>query len=405
MTKKNLLIVLDPVSHGVSAQLEILKPIVKYLAQRFNLTIYSSIISDSVKEDLKRLGAHVATPTRKFSISGKVLNILRSHNESMLWLSAWVAQSLFLRNSHFLSRTVRLDDYDVKINMTNPTFMPCDIWWNQGYPLYHTLDLSIRNYRFPLRLAFFFLRPFMEMLDWKMLNRQRDNSKSVAFNSKSLADYYSEFGFPPGDVIYPAKDLNNFVPSKTPPTRDYVLTYLGKETELSALKKITQRGIPMISFGGKLPKGMKMASSLPGVVNLGYVSDEKLVQLFQNALFTAFPFTNEQFGLIPLESMACGTPVLTYNRGGPGETVLDNETGWLVSDENEFVKKASELWVSKSVLHIDIEKCRLRALQYDQNMVGKKLLNLIERALPEKTPRSEVVNPPAPAVAVVPSSE
>ncbi|WP_054857872.1 glycosyltransferase [Vulcanisaeta sp. JCM 16159] len=69
-----------------------------------------------------------------------------------------------------------------------------------------------------------------------------------------------------------------------------------------------------------------------------------MVKLYANAKFTVFPFIHEPFGYVPVESMACGTPVLTYGKQGPGETVINNETGWLVDNPGEFVRLAVKLW-------------------------------------------------------------
>jgi glycosyltransferase involved in cell wall biosynthesis len=52
----------------------------------------------------------------------------------------------------------------------------------------------------------------------------------------------------------------------------------------------------------------------------------------------------EPAGYIPLESMACGTPVLTYAWQGPGETVKNNKTGWVVSTREEFSEMALRIW-------------------------------------------------------------
>jgi glycosyltransferase involved in cell wall biosynthesis len=58
-------------------------------------------------------------------------------------------------------------------------------------------------------------------------------------------------------------------------------------------------------------------------------SDEVLVDLYRRCLLLVFTARNEDFGMVPLEAMACGTPVLAVDRGGPRETVLDGRTGWL----------------------------------------------------------------------------
>ena len=59
-------------------------------------------------------------------------------------------------------------------------------------------------------------------------------------------------------------------------------------------------------------------------------SDTELVALYNQARATAYAPHLEPFGLVPLESMACGTPVVGVREGGVAETILDGETGFLV---------------------------------------------------------------------------
>jgi glycosyltransferase involved in cell wall biosynthesis len=64
----------------------------------------------------------------------------------------------------------------------------------------------------------------------------------------------------------------------------------------------------------------------PTVEFYGYRTSDELVDLLSNAQATLFP-GDEDFGLVPLESMACGTPVIAYRSGGALETIIEHQTG------------------------------------------------------------------------------
>ena len=51
--------------------------------------------------------------------------------------------------------------------------------------------------------------------------------------------------------------------------------------------------------------------------------------LLRNSTLLVYTPTNEHFGIVPVEAMSEGVPVLAANTGGPLETVLENQTGWL----------------------------------------------------------------------------
>lgn len=53
--------------------------------------------------------------------------------------------------------------------------------------------------------------------------------------------------------------------------------------------------------------------------------------LLKSAKLLVYTPSNEHFGIVPLEAMLAGTPVLAANTGGPLETVVDGVTGWLRS--------------------------------------------------------------------------
>jgi glycosyltransferase involved in cell wall biosynthesis len=65
---------------------------------------------------------------------------------------------------------------------------------------------------------------------------------------------------------------------------------------------------------------------------LGQVSDEELVGLYKGAKGFLALSKDEDFGITPVESMLCGTPVIAFNGGGYKETVIDGKTGVLFND-------------------------------------------------------------------------
>jgi glycosyltransferase involved in cell wall biosynthesis len=71
----------------------------------------------------------------------------------------------------------------------------------------------------------------------------------------------------------------------------------------------------------------------PGVEILGHVEDAKLLALMRSARALLFPGL-EDFGMTPVEMMACGRPVIAYDAGGAKETVVDGVNGVLVPEQS-----------------------------------------------------------------------
>jgi len=77
----------------------------------------------------------------------------------------------------------------------------------------------------------------------------------------------------------------------------------------------------------------------PDIVYLGEVPHERKLELLAGATAMLFPIRwNEPFGLVMVESMACGTPVLGFREGAAPEVIDDGRTGFLCDDEAEMVE-------------------------------------------------------------------
>jgi glycosyltransferase involved in cell wall biosynthesis len=66
---------------------------------------------------------------------------------------------------------------------------------------------------------------------------------------------------------------------------------------------------------------------------MGWCSDEDIRALYGQSTAVLLPGT-EDFGMVPVEAQACGTPVVAYGQGGACETVLDGDTGVLGREDS-----------------------------------------------------------------------
>lgn len=80
---------------------------------------------------------------------------------------------------------------------------------------------------------------------------------------------------------------------------------------------------------------------------VGYMSKTERFDFLSKALALLFPIQwEEPFGLVMVEAMACGTPVIAYNRGSVSEIVRDGVTGFIIDPDNED-RPGKGTWIIK----------------------------------------------------------
>lgn len=110
---------------------------------------------------------------------------------------------------------------------------------------------------------------------------------------------------------------------------------------------------------------------------LGEVSQDEKLDLLSHAIALLFPIKwAEPFGLVMLEAVACGTPVLAFPSGAAPEVVADGRTGFLCSNETEMVEALSRIGT------IDRAECR-RSLETDfsAGRMVERYCELFERVI------------------------
>lgn len=272
------------------------------------------------------------------------------------------------------------------INFSSSVMIKSHVYYAQG-PMTRALDdmhpEMPSQYRHSYRLASWLLR----VLEKKMVFRYRKLSNLFIANSKFCKSMYEDWGVNVNKVIYPPLDRSLFKPTTSKPSGDYVLTYFGvygKEAKFSVIKKVADKGVKIKAFGSKTPHIPVYIQKHPNIEILGMLTNEELIELYSNALYTLFTFTHEPFGYVPAESMACGTPVLTYNRQGPSETVINGQTGWAVDSDWELIETASKLWV-EGYPQVMRSKCRKRVLEFDSKIIAAQWLETLQELDAQKT--------------------
>jgi glycosyltransferase involved in cell wall biosynthesis len=89
------------------------------------------------------------------------------------------------------------------------------------------------------------------------------------------------------------------------------------------------------------------------IIYIGEISCEQKKQWFAYARATLFPIQwGEPFGLVMIESMACGTPVIALNKGSVPEIIINKKTGFVIDTEDEMAEAV------KRIDSIDPRQCR-----------------------------------------------
>lgn len=182
------------------------------------------------------------------------------------------------------------------------------------------------------------------------------------------------------EVIYPPVDVESFSVRKE--KEDFYLAvsrmvpYKRMHLVVEAFSKMPNRKLVVIGDGPDLPKIRKMAG--PNVSILGYQPREIVRDYMQRA--RAFVFAAEEdFGIAPVEAMACGTPVIAYGRGGVTETVCEGETGvFFHSSTPECLIQAIEQF-ERMCFMCDPDPIRRNAERYSKARFQLEVSQLIER--------------------------
>ncbi len=180
------------------------------------------------------------------------------------------------------------------------------------------------------------------------------------------------------EVIYPPVDTSWLKPSDR--VEDYFLL-VGrlipyKRADL-AVEAFNRLGLPLkvVGTGTELENLRRMAR--PNVEFLGRVSDAELAELYSRCLALVFP-QEEDFGIVPLEAMASGRPVIAFRAGGALETVREGETGLFF--DRQDAESLAETVRGFDPGDFDPRRIRRHALRFDSAVFKERFLAYVRGA-------------------------
>jgi glycosyltransferase involved in cell wall biosynthesis len=190
-----------------------------------------------------------------------------------------------------------------------------------------------------------------------------------------IKKYYNK----PSTVIYPPVDVDRFTPSRE--RGDYYVA-LGRQVPYKridlAVRAATKLGIKLEVYGNGSEHQSLIDVAGPTIQfftdRFGNASDEAVTEALNSAKGYIFP-AEEDFGIVQVEALAAGAPVLAYNVGGALDIVQDGESGVLFNKQTvesviEAIKRAEKITFLPGTL-------RRKAKRFDKSLFITKIQKIV----------------------------
>ncbi len=225
------------------------------------------------------------------------------------------------------------------------------------------------------------LLPYLRRRDYQAAQRV---DKFIAI-SKATRTYIRKFYDRDSDVIYCPIDLKSFQPSTNKKAHYLIVSRLEQWKRVDyAVEAFNRLGLPLRIIGKGNEESHLRAMAKPNINFLGAVDDDTLAREYGEARAVIFTPSLE-YGLIPLEANASGTPVICFGEGGITETMVP-----VGNDENMDPSPTAVFYYEQTAealmdavaqfekLHFDAKRLVLHATEWDVPTFKKKIRQAAE---------------------------
>jgi len=198
-------------------------------------------------------------------------------------------------------------------------------------------------------------------------------------NSTNVQKRIQKYYHTDSKVIYPSVSLQRFKTTQKHQNYYLIVSALTgfKRIDL-AINAFNRIGEKLIIIGAGQERKNLEKRVKQNIEFLGRKSDTEVAKYMQNCKALIFP-GEEDFGITPVEVMACGKPVLGYGKGGLLETVLPGKTGEFFAELtiDSFLQGFEKL--NQNYDKYDIKKIRKQAEQFSEEKFKEEIFKIVEK--------------------------
>lgn len=245
------------------------------------------------------------------------------------------------------------------------------------------------------------VRAYSHVVNFFLRHYDFETAQKVDFfvaNSKETARRVWKFYRRESTVIYPPVDIqstnlpmtnlqiNSKSENRNP--KKYFLSVgrlsWAKRVDLAILA-CNELNVPLIVAGTGKEENYLRSIAGPTIEFAGNVDDATLHQLYQGAKALVFCALDEDFGIVPVEAMGHGVPVIALGQGGVLETVIDGKTGILFDKPTVLSLKAAFERFNKSYNRNNYyNNCRKQAQRFSKARFQKEIRRFVEKKVSSK---------------------
>jgi glycosyltransferase involved in cell wall biosynthesis len=281
--------------------------------------------------------------------------------------------------------TLNFDDYDIVISsssrfahgiITSPSTMHiCYMHSPSRYIWDYNDYIKMQKVSFLQGLVLPFIVSYLRVWDYAAAQRVDYFIANSEYTKERIKKFYNRDSI----VIYPPVEINKYLTLKNL-SKDFYL-YVGRIVEWKRIDIIIEsfnksgKEVHIVGNGDREYIDYLKGLSKENIKFLENIEDSDLLDQYRRCIALIYP-QKEDFGITPVEALACGKPVIAYSKGGVLESVVEGKNGLFFDNQNEISLSST---IDKfETLSFSEKDCRNSAKRFSEDIFRKSIKNTVE---------------------------